>query len=424
MQNRFFTVIIPIILLVVGAFYFTAQFIKPSPKKEITIATGSKTGQYYETALKYKELLEKEKVKVNIINTTGSIENIKLLNDQKVDVAFIQNGTLEKAENLEALASIYYEPLWIFYNNKNTISYMQDLMGKKIEIGQKGSGTKDLALDILNINGIYEKNSTFLYDNSDISKNKLLSNDIDALFLVTSANSKIIKELLTNEHISLFSFNRANAYSRKFNHLNALDLYEGTIDLLQNIPNQNKKLLSTTATLVSHKDFSDELIRILLKKVTLVHKEKTLFSQENEFPNSSNLLLKQNEEAKRYLENGDTWLEEIFPYWIASTLDRLKILLIPLITLSIPLFKGVFPLYRWSIRSKIYRWYDEVQDLDLSLDKADKQNLIKKLDELEKLKKEIKAETKVPLAYMSEYYDLIMHLELIISKANMKLNNQ
>ncbi|MFK2822772.1 TAXI family TRAP transporter solute-binding subunit [Arcobacter sp. YIC-80] len=424
MQNRFFTVIIPIILLVVGAFYFTAQFIKPSPKKEITIATGSKTGQYYETALKYKELLEKEKVKVNIINTTGSIENIKLLNDQKVDVAFIQNGTLENAENLEALASIYYEPLWIFYNNKNTISYMQDLMGKKIEIGQKGSGTKDLALDILNINGIYEKNSTFLYDNSDISKNKLLSNDIDALFLVTSANSKIIKELLTNEHISLFSFNRANAYSRKFNHLNALDLYEGTIDLLQNIPNQNKKLLSTTATLVSHKDFSDELIRILLKKVTLVHKEKTLFSQENEFPNSSNLLLKQNEEAKRYLENGDTWLEEIFPYWIASTLDRLKILLIPLITLSIPLFKGVFPLYRWSIRSKIYRWYDEVQDLDLSLDKADKQNLIKKLDELEKLKKEIKAETKVPLAYMSEYYDLIMHLELIISKANMKLNNQ
>lgn len=424
MQNRFFTVIIPIILLVVGAFYFTAQFIKPSPKKEITIATGSKTGQYYETALKYKELLEKEKVKVNIINTTGSIENIKLLNDQKVDVAFIQNGTLEKAENLEALASIYYEPLWIFYNNKNTISYMQDLMGKKIAIGQKGSGTKDLALDILNINGIYEKNSTFLYDNSDISKNKLLSNDIDALFLVTSANSKIIKELLTNEHISLFSFNRANAYSRKFNHLNALDLYEGTIDLLQNIPNQNKKLLSTTATLVSHKDFSDELIRILLKKVTLVHKEKTLFSQENEFPNSSNLLLKQNEEAKRYLENGDTWLEEIFPYWIASTLDRLKILLIPLITLSIPLFKGVFPLYRWSIRSKIYRWYDEVQDLDLSLDKADKQNLIKKLDELEKLKKEIKAETKVPLAYMSEYYDLIMHLELIISKANMKLNNQ
>ncbi|MGA1939715.1 TAXI family TRAP transporter solute-binding subunit [Arcobacter sp. YIC-310] len=424
MQNRFFTVIIPIILLVVGAFYFTAQFIKPSPKKEITIATGSKTGQYYETALKYKELLEKEKVKVNIINTTGSIENIKLLNDQKVDVAFIQNGTLEKAENLEALASIYYEPLWIFYNNKNTISYMQDLTGKKIAIGQKGSGTKDLALDILNINGIYEKNSTFLYDNSDISKNKLLSNDIDALFLVTSANSKIIKELLTNEHISLFSFNRANAYSRKFNHLNALDLYEGTIDLLQNIPNQNKKLLSTTATLVSHKDFSDELIRILLKKVTLVHKEKTLFSQENEFPNSSNLLLKQNEEAKRYLENGDTWLEEIFPYWIASTLDRLKILLIPLITLSIPLFKGVFPLYRWSIRSKIYRWYDEVQDLDLSLDKADKQNLIKKLDELEKLKKEIKAETKVPLAYMSEYYDLIMHLELIISKANMKLNNQ
>ena len=37
------------------------------------------------------------------------------------------------------------------------------------------------------------------------------------------------------------------------------------------------------------------------------------------------------------------------------------------------------------------------------------------------VKKEIKAETKVPLSYMGEYYDLIMHLELIISKINMKL---
>ena len=366
-----------------------------------------------------------EKVKVNIINSSGSIENIQLLDEKKVDVAFIQNGVIEKSDSLESLASIYYEPLWIFYNtNIKNFSYIQDLKGKKISIGQSKSGTEDLALDILNINGVYKKNTTFINYDSQQAVKQLESKNIDALFLVTSPNSKIVKRLLNNKDISLFSFQRANAYSRKFHYLTSLDLYEGTIDLLNNIPAHDKKLLSSTATLVAHKDFSDELIRILLKKVKEVHSEKTLFSTQNQFPNSLNLPLEQNEEAKIYLENGDTWLEKIFPYWIASTLDRLKILLIPLITLSIPLFKGIFPLYRWSIRSKIYRWYDEVQDLDLSLDKANKEQLIQKLSELEKLKKEIKDETKVPLAYMSEYYDLIMHLELIISKASTKLNNQ
>ncbi len=189
------------------------------------------------------------------------------------------------------------------------------------------------------------------------------------------------------------------------------------------MPSRDIKLLSTTATLVVNKDFSDELIRIFLKKVKEVHKRKSLFEAENQFPNINNIEIDMNEEAFRYFTYGDTFLEKIFPYWIASNLDRLKILLIPLLTLMIPLFKGVFPLYRWSIRSKIYRWYDEVQDLDLSLEGLSKEELVEKLKELEKLKQEIKEETKVPLSYMGEYYDLIMHLELIISKVNIKISS-
>lgn len=424
MKNKFLTISIPIIILIVASFYVASLFIEPSPKKEITIATGSIHGQYYQTALKYKELLEKENVKVNIVNTSGSIENIKLLNENKVDVAFIQNGTVKDKnnKNIEALASIYYEPLWVFYKNDlNNISYIQDLKNKKISIGEQGSGTKDLSHTILKINGINEQNTKILNYDSKKAKDELINGNLDAIFLVTSPSSKIIKELLTNKDIKLMSFKRAIAYSKKFHFLNSVTLHEGTIDLFNNMPNENKNLLATTATLVAHANYSDELIRILLKKVKEVHKDKTLLTKENQFPNLLNLDLPLNEEANRYFTYGDTWLEKIFPYWIASNVDRLKILIIPLLTLMIPLFKGVFPLYRWSIRSKIYRWYDEVQELDLSLDGCSKEELKTKLQELEKLKKEIKDETKVPLAYMGEYYDLIMHLELIISKANLRI---
>jgi len=159
-KNKFLTVSIPVILLIIGAFYLTLQFVQPSPKKEITIATGSKSGQYYQTALKYKELLEQEEVKVNIINTSGSIENIQLLEEKNVDIAFIQNGTIKEDNNFEALASIYYEPLWIFYNNKiGNINYVHGLYDRKLSIGQEGSGTRDLSLEILKINGIDESNT-------------------------------------------------------------------------------------------------------------------------------------------------------------------------------------------------------------------------------------------------------------------------
>ncbi len=110
------------------------------------------------------------------------------------------------------------------------------------------------------------------------------------------------------------------------------------------------------------------------------------------------------------------FLEKIFPYWIASNIDRLKILLIPLLTLLFPLFKGVFPLYNWSMRSKIYRWYDEVREIDNELETLDKPKLKEELKKLEKLRCEISKETKVPLSFMGEYYNLQLHLDHVTKR--------
>ncbi len=427
MKYRFLTVSIPIILLIIASFYITSQFIQPSPKKEFTIATGSKEGEYYKTALLYKEILEKEKVKVNILTTSGSIENLKLLEEKKADVAFVQNGMIlnKEQEHLKAIASIYYEPLWVFYKNRNySINYIVELFSKRISVGVQGSGTNHLALQILNDNGINKENSDIQVHSSSDAKDLLINDKIDAMFIVGSPNSKTIKELLYNPNINIFSFKRAKAYSRKYSYLETLPLYEGTVDLYKNIPYSNINLLATTANLVINDNLSEELTRLLLKKLVLIHDKKGLFEKNEQFPNISNLTIDIDEEANRYFNYGDTFLEKIFPYWIASNLDRLKILLIPLLTLLFPLFKGVFPLYRWSIRSKIYKWYDKIQSIDKRIDNLNNKELKENLAELQKLKKEIREETKVPLSYMGEYYDLIMHLEVLISQLNIKISTK
>lgn len=424
MTNKFFTISIPILLLIIASFYFTSKFIQPSVKKEITIATGSIDGEYYKTALQYKELLEKQKVKVNIVTSNGSLENIELLNEKKVDIAFVQNGIeiVKNENNLQAIASVYYEPLWIFYKNEDyKINYIIQLISKKISIGNEGSGTKDLALKLLKDNGLDNTNTQISTSSNKEAKNLLLKGEIDAMFMISSADSQIVKELLENPNITLFNFKRAKAYSRKYTFLESNTLYEGTIDLYKNLPYEDINLLMTSANLIVRDDFSDELIRLILKEIKPLHNKKALFEADNQFPNINNISAEINENAQRYFTYGDTWLEKLFPYWIASNIDRLKILLIPLITLMLPLSKGFFPLYRWSIRSKIYKWYKQIQKIDLLSEDAKNEDLQNYLKEISKLKHEIKAETKVPLSYMGEYYDLIMHLELIITKINSKL---
>jgi len=399
-----------IIAISIALFWVTFQFVKPAPKKSLTIATGRIDGTYYEYATKYKELLENEGVNVKIIQTAGSIETLKLLKEKKVDIGFVQGGIAdqEAKKTLRSIASIYFEPLWIFTKDKN-ISYIDDFKGKNISIGEIGSGTKALVEKILTKTNLTDTNSKILYLNMKDSIQKLLHDNLDAFFAVISAESIMIKEMLKNPQISVVELKRVKAYTKEFPFLSELKIYEGELDLKQNIPSKDILLLSSVASLVTQKDLDDYLVRLISVQVVKVSLTKG-------FASSKYLDIPIHEEAKRYLQNGESWLEKIFPYWVASNIDRLKILLIPTLTLLIPLLKGFFPLYKWRSRSKIYRWYDELNEIDKKIDTISKDEAKEYIDQIQKLQDEIKEHTKVPLSFMGEYYELNIHIDYVLNK--------
>ena len=417
-----FRVIFPILLSLVAVFYIVFLFIEPAPKKELTIATSSKDSTYYTTALKYQALLAKQTVKLHILETSGSVENLDLLNSQKADIAFVQAGIIDANDNVEveSLASVHYEPLWIFYKNQGyEIEYLVELINKKISIGVIGSGTQYLAIQMLVENGITTDNASLVMDSPTSSKDKLIKGEIDVMFLVSSPSSPTVVELLSDPTIELLNVKRVKAYNQKYKFLSPLVLHEGTIDLYKNLPSENKNMLSTTANLVCKKGLNEELIRIFLKQIKLVHKEQSIFEEQNQFPSLEYLDTEINEEAQNYLTKGDSWLESIFPFWIASQIDRLKLLLIPLLTLLFPLFKGVLPLYRWTIRSKIYKWYKRLDDLENSK-ASTREELEENMKKLADLKLEVQAQTKVPLSYKGEYYNLLLHIDLVFKELSIK----
>jgi hypothetical protein len=91
-------------------------------------------------------------------------------------------------------------------------------------------------------------------------------------------------------------------------------------------------------------------------------------------------------------------------------------LLLPLVAVVLPLFKLMPLIYRWRIRSKIYRWYSKLRAFD---PERHKEEAVERLQEyLAKLNgiEEKVSNISVPLSYSEELYHLRMHIDMLRSK--------
>ena len=210
------------------------------------------------------------------------------------------------------------------------------------------------------------------------------------------------------------SFTRAEAYRSRYRHLSSVVLHQGMVDLERNIPARDIVLLAPAATLVARTDFHPALTSLFLQLAEQVHGGGGLFERPGEFPSSSYLDFPLTEEAQRFFAHGPPFLQRYLPFWLAVLVERLKIFLLPLITLSIPLFKIVPTLYRWRVRSRIYRWYGDLAAVEGQLHRpgdveVDGEKLLRELDRIE----EDVVQILVPLSHQDEVYNLRLHIKLV-----------
>ena len=148
----------PAILITVIGFVIAWQFVNPAPPRQIRIATGSDQGAYYLFARRYREQLAQEGIELEILTTAGSLENLRLLVDDSagVDLAFVQGGTAGAMDDnsLAGLASLFHEPLWVFYRGEQSIDHLTALDGSRLAIGKQDSGTQAVARSLLENNFI------------------------------------------------------------------------------------------------------------------------------------------------------------------------------------------------------------------------------------------------------------------------------
>jgi TRAP transporter TAXI family solute receptor len=421
MSKRFSTAFVEFIkvwglltLIVIAAFVVTYQYVGAPPPTVVRIATGATNGAYYAFAQRYARLLSNDGISLEVVSTAGSVENFELLKKGDVSIALVQGGsaTDDDKESLQSLGSLFLEPVWVFTRKQKPIKRFSELKRKRVAVGAAGSGTYLLAMQLLSATGITESNATLIQGDTAQAVALLSRGKIDAAFFVASPEAPLIQSLFQNPTIEILHFDRAPAYGRRFPFLTPVTLSEGVVNLEGNVPPRDTTLVAASANLAARRDLHASLIPALLNAVTQVHRPGGVLEHKRQFPSIDFVDLPLNEDARRYITNGPSFLFRWLPYGTAVLLDRLKILLLPFLAL-IPLFRIAPPLYNWRIRSKIYRWYAAVREIDSMVQQeaiAGDPEVV--LDRLKKLERDV-ASVSVPLSYTGELYHLRLHIGLL-----------
>jgi TRAP transporter TAXI family solute receptor len=407
----------PTALVLIFGFILAYQFVAPAPPQSLTIGTGSPEGAYSEYAKSYQKLLAEDGVELKLRNTAGSAENLSLLETTTggVDIAFVQSGLkhLSKTGNLKALGSLFFEPLWIFHQNGIELKRLSDLKGLRIAVGEEGSGTKILAKQLLDLNGVSSENARLLSVGSQKAVDMLLKGMLDVAIFVSTHRASYVLQLLESRSVQLIGLERAEAYALRYHYLYVLKLPEGVLDFVANIPAHDLTLVAPTTQLVARSDLHPALIDLLLQAAKKIHHRGGGFEREGAFPSPKYLDFGLSEDAERFYQHGSPFLQRYLPFWVATFLTRMKIMLVPLIVLLFPFFK-IMPLaYRWRMRSKIYRWYSKLEAVD---PKINKDNLPEHVDdfisELDLIEEQV-SNISVPLPYSEELYALRLYIGML-----------
>jgi hypothetical protein len=405
-------------------------WLDPNPPKVVTLATGPAQSAYDEFSKKYVAQLKASGIEVKVIQTEGSSANLQMLRDGKVDIGFVQGGTgepnPEDETRLQTLGSMFLEPIWLFYREdaaqrllkgtpeQQQLTSLTQLAGWRLNVGTPGSGVPNLMNRLLESNRVDPKSIKLSTLDQTPATIALLGGETDAIVFASAPESLMVQMLLQTPGIKLMDFVQAEAYSRRFPFLSPVTLPRGVVDLSIDNPPQDVHLAGPTASLIARNETHPALLQLFTTAAHNIHSGAGWFNKARDYPNDHRDELPMAKEAERQLKNGPPLLQRYLSFWMANLIERMWVALGIIIAILLPLSRILPPLYQFRVRSRIFRWYAqlrEIENRDISSGDASKSLL----DELNALDTRVE-KIKIPLSYADELYALRNNIHLVRKK--------
>ena len=431
----------PVIVLALGLLVLAYWLLDPMPPRRVVLATGPEQSAYAAWGERYAAELRRRGFEVVLRSTSGSIDNLALLaqEDAGVDFAFVRNGAgaaQAASGSLLSLGALFQEPVWVFYRTDARASAatsrstptrkpaatsapalhrMGELAGKRLNVGEPGSGVPQLMRQLLQLNGLGDQGLSLTESPDNLAVAKMLTGQIDAVAMVSAPESALVQMLLVTPGIALLDLDQADAYAKRLPQVQSVSLPRGIVDLAQDLPPQSVDLVAATTMLVARERTHPALRQLFVQAADKLHRAPGWFQSQGQFPTRRDSELPIDPEANRFFDSGAPLLQRYLPFGLANLVDRMWVVLVSLIAVLLPLSRVVPPLYVFRIRSRIFRWYAQLRDIEdqLARDSTDRTEAIQALDELDQRLGKLS----VPLSYADELYELRSHIMMVRRRA-------
>lgn len=441
----------PFILLAAALLVLAYWWLDPNPPKRVSLATGPAQSAYEEFGKRYAKALAQEGIQVVLVPSEGSAANLQLLREGKVDVGFVQGGTsdytAQDEEDLSSLGSLFVEPLWLFYREDAarkvaaaaraakapgsrlapkadsadtgedaSLTSLTQLQGLRVNLGTPGSGVPSLMAKLFDSNRIDPATMKVSRLEQTPATVAFLGGELDAIVFASAPESLMVQMLLQTPGVKLMNFAQSEAYSRRFAFLTPTRLPRGVVDLAGNIPPDDVRLVASTTSLITRSGIHPALQQLLAQAGNDIHGGAGWFKSAREYPNRDNSELPIAKEAERAIKNGTPVLQRYLPFWVANLVERMWLAMGIIIAIMLPLSRIIPPLYAFRVRSRIFRWYGQLRDIEnrveISGENSGNAALLEELNNLESRAEKIT----VPLSYTDELYALRSNIHLVRKK--------
>ena len=391
------------------------------PPSSVRFAAGIENGGYWRIAERYREVLARDGIDLVLIPTAGSVENARLLEEERAEAALLQGG-VEAAGGIETLGAVFTEPLLIFVRADGLAvpTNVARWRGLRIAAGAPGSGTRAAAESFRAAAGLPEDGNAFLPLSGADAAAAILAGDVDAALFVAPLSAPYLADVLADPRVTLLQIDHLVALSRRMPQSVIVDVPSGAFDLDPPLPARDRRLLGLVARLAAVEGLHPAAVDRLVMAAFEIHGPGDVITEAGRFPSMEPASLPQDSYARDLIADGPSALGRFLPYWIVAQISRVAILLLPIVFLLLPLLRVLPGLYALGIRRRVFTHYARIREID------DEAGRTSDADRLERLRSDLDsidhqiAELNLPLAYRDYAYDARMHIDLLQTRIDAK----
>jgi hypothetical protein len=223
----------------------------------------------------------------------------------------------------------------------------------------------------------------------------------------------VLRKLLNTDGIQLMNFKNAHAYVRKIDVLHILDLPEGVLNFEKNIPSEDLTLMGPMVELIATEDLHPALSDMILDAAMEIHGHAGIFKKKAEFPIALTNKIKLSDDADRFYKSGKGFLYRFLPFWLASLVNRILFVILPMLIVLVPAIRSVPAVFRWLGNMKIRRRYRALLRIEEKFMLENDQEKLKELySQFETIERDVQR-MRVKAIFADQFYVLRSHIDYV-----------